>query len=775
MPTFLDELETALRRAAEYNRNDQSPPAAVLWPDAERAWVPLVPRLRERLPLLTLGEYDPESLTGPAIWVRCTLARTVPEAEGLPAGTPVVYLPGVSRAQVRAVDECPKALQPLAELQYRGVLWTQKNGKDWTLAAFLQSADGGLGIPVAADNATRDSLARSLTELAKEAADALGKQGVLSAAFFDGLLNPDPARALLLWMCDPEGQRNALGAERWASFVATCKAQYGLDPVREGELRAGELLGGNSQAGPWGLVWSRFRESPQRFAGIRQLLDRAQPSQPSLDFVEDAPGKWPRTNQQKEEELRRRLCALADRPAPEARSAVLRLEADHCARREWVWASLGEAPLAGALEHLAALAEATEDTLPAASAKELAEKYAAGGWRADGALLQALSCVENAKDVEAVRAVCTSLYKPWLQDVVEAFQGSVAAQPPAPAPGIAEPGQPPAGTCFLFVDALRFDLAQELCQRLRTNGHEPKIAWRFAPLPTVTATAKLGVSPIASLCKPGKEFSAATESDTSISAAVFRRLLEENGYPVFGEEETGDPSGSGWTETGRFDATGHAEGWRLAHRVGDDLDRLARRVAALVEAGWREVRILTDHGWLLLPGGLPKHDLPEHLTTVRKGRCARLTAGAQVELPTVPWRWDAQARIAVAPGIACFVAGKEYEHGGVSLQECVVPEITVVGSSGPTVNAAVTEVEWSGMRCRVTLSGELVGSAVDIRQKAADAGSSVADQRKTPDEAGKTALFVEDDRLEGSPVVIVLLDASGKVVRQRATIAGGET
>jgi hypothetical protein len=48
-------------------------------------------------------------------------------------------MPHVSRQTLRAVEECPDALKPLVELQYRGVVWTQKNGKDWTLEAFLVS------------------------------------------------------------------------------------------------------------------------------------------------------------------------------------------------------------------------------------------------------------------------------------------------------------------------------------------------------------------------------------------------------------------------------------------------------------------------------------------------------------------------------------------------------------------------------------------------------------------------------------------------------------
>ncbi|MFZ1596661.1 MAG: hypothetical protein WAW26_12460, partial [Anaerolineae bacterium] len=57
--TLLDALTAALARAGQYNKNDQCPPAAILWPDKERQWEPLLPVLRSRLPLLTLGDYAP--------------------------------------------------------------------------------------------------------------------------------------------------------------------------------------------------------------------------------------------------------------------------------------------------------------------------------------------------------------------------------------------------------------------------------------------------------------------------------------------------------------------------------------------------------------------------------------------------------------------------------------------------------------------------------------------------------------------------------------------
>ena len=63
---LLDALVAALLRAGQFNKNDQVPPAAILWPDKERQWEPLLPALRERLPLLTLGPYVPAQRSGPA-------------------------------------------------------------------------------------------------------------------------------------------------------------------------------------------------------------------------------------------------------------------------------------------------------------------------------------------------------------------------------------------------------------------------------------------------------------------------------------------------------------------------------------------------------------------------------------------------------------------------------------------------------------------------------------------------------------------------------------
>lgn len=41
--TFFETVTGALAHAGQYNKNDQASPAAILWPDKERQWAPLLP------------------------------------------------------------------------------------------------------------------------------------------------------------------------------------------------------------------------------------------------------------------------------------------------------------------------------------------------------------------------------------------------------------------------------------------------------------------------------------------------------------------------------------------------------------------------------------------------------------------------------------------------------------------------------------------------------------------------------------------------------------
>jgi hypothetical protein len=254
----------------------------------------------------------------------------------------------------------------------------------------------------------------------------------------------------------------------------------------------------------------------------------------------------------------------------------------------------------------------------------------------------------------------------------------------------------------------------------------------------------------------------------------FRKLLAEQGIVFLQPNETGDPSGKAWTEWGSIDKQGHAEQWKLAWRIEEEVNGLLDRVRSLKSAGWSEVRIVTDHGWLLLPGGLPKLELPAYLAESRWGRCAELRATSQVTLTTVDWCWNPDVRIAMASGISCFAKGYEFAHGGLSLQECVAP-VLVVGAAKEVESAArIVELTWSGLRVRAKVEGAS-GLKFDVRTKPADAGTSVIKdgQPVAVADNGTVTALVTDDDLIGTTAAAVVLGGSGEVLAKMNVEIGG--
>src|SRR5205809_5947079 len=80
--TFIEAVKESLAAAGRYNSGDTMPPAAILWTDADGEWQPVVARLRPLLPeLFTLGEYEPDQRTGPAIWLRCVVDGALPDVK----------------------------------------------------------------------------------------------------------------------------------------------------------------------------------------------------------------------------------------------------------------------------------------------------------------------------------------------------------------------------------------------------------------------------------------------------------------------------------------------------------------------------------------------------------------------------------------------------------------------------------------------------------------------------------------------------------------------
>jgi hypothetical protein len=773
--TIIEASRNSLTAAARYNRSDMVAPAAILWTDADSQWEPLVSQLRPLMPeLLTLGEYHPEEKIGPAIWLRCIIERSLPGVDLPEDIIPIIYMPNVSRQTLRAVEECPDSLKPLVELQYRGTVWTQRNGRDWTVEAFLVSEDGGLGLDVARDRHTRRSMITALGQLAVTPLTRLiGKK--LEAEDFDKLMIEDTPRDLLVWMNSSAETQEKWDANKWAAFISRCKSEYGFDPEKDGEIVAGENLGMREDE-IWKNLWRRFEESPLLYPGIPELLRRSKPSG-KLIFDKEP---WPDENDSEEKTLRQELLGLSAKSSAEAKNKIEELEERHKRRRDWVWAKIGQSPLAIALKHLAVMTDEASQSMGGDSADAMASIYRDSGYKADMSAILALASVKSAEDSKAVESALRSIYLPWLDDAARHFQKLITAKPLpsgcAELPGInAEVGE-----CLLFADGLRFDISQRLIAMAEEQQLKVSSNWRWASLPTVTATAKPALSPVAEQIigkQLGEEFRPVTkEGNKPLTIDRFRKLLTSEGYQVLSPSEPGDPDQSdacAWTEFGEIDKLGHNLQSKLASRITEQLELLIERIQDLLKAGWKKVRVITDHGWLLVPGGLPAVKLPKYLTECRWARCAAIKKESKIDFPMANWHWNSHEQFAYGPGVNCFSNGNEYAHGGVTLQECLIPDLLFSLSDVPsTVTAKIKEIWWHGMRCRATIDSGGTKITADLRTKPNDPTSCVTSP-KTVSADGSVSLLVEDDDLEGTMVSLVIVDPSGSVIGKLATTIGG--
>ncbi len=775
----IERLIKILRDSAIFNPEAQVAPACILWPDKDCQWEGVIPLLLSELPeLFVLGEYEPEQRTGPAIWLRCVLAEQIPGALVPKGATPVLYLPGYGRQDLRAVESCPEALKPLVELQYRGAIWSQANAKDWTIMAFLKSDQGGMGLDVAQDNETKSAMRHALPKLLEED-DALLVDKRLDKDYFNTLLTGgDPNRDVLQWLEQGDVFQGTCGANEWKAFVEVCKSRLAFNP-NDGVLAGASKLAAHE--GPWHSVWERYSEAPKRYPNIPNRIRQCKLPIFDLFATAESAGGWPQWNEEQEKSLRSDLLALSQRPEHDARKRILELEEAHAPRRKLVWTELGESPLSLAIKHLAVAAEVSKTTLAAGSVNDLQTRYAEQGWLADDAVLSALACVDKAADVEAVTAAVRAIYLPWLEESARYLQKLVyeSSYPGGTITG-AKDFVASKGECVLFVDGLRFDVARRLSSALNTQGCQVVEAVRWAALPSVTATGKAAVSPVRAKiggtddCDDFEPCLAATGQSLR-GGYHLKKLLNDNHWRVLEHAENGDGQGNAWCEFGDIDKEGHERGWKLAKHIAPLLAEITERIGALLAAGWNSVRVVTDHGWLLMPGKLPTVQMPKVLTDNKWGRCASIKPGASTDERLFPWFWNSSQQFALADGIGCYGKAVDYNHGGLSLQECLTLELVVTqsGSASATQAVEITDIAWRRLRCTVAVDGSFTNLSLDIRTQAGAPASSVVVSVKPLKDNGTASVVVEDEDLQGRAASLVLLNADGELVAEAKTVIGG--
>ena len=762
--TIASELALRLRQAASVS-GDEHPVAAVIWTDAKSEWLPAFEALRRQIPeLLSLGAYNPERGTGPAIWLRCIADRTI-TLEGFPDGdVPIIYAPGYSRAQLRADELGPLEIRPLIDLALRGKVWSQPNTSDWGVISFL-GTQAGLGLNLSGNQSTQQAILSNLLDIVNEPLSELrGKH--LDADFFQVMVAPDVVRSLLKWIDNPDAFKASCAPNVWQAFQSQVLAKFDFDVEADGHTTALEAL--CKGEGEWEQVWQRLGEAPSAYAGVAHRLGSI--SAPDLLASAD---RWFSVFQQRMTEIRESIDSLIGARIQEAIARILQLEAEHGKLRQALWVKMGKGREAVLLEKLAELAKLTATPVAGTNPETFALSHADKGWQADASYVRCLRMAKSDR-LTGFSKVATRIYTQWADDTARAFQ-SAYQRNPLPTLRNFEAVTIPEGCCLVFADGLRFDVGQELASALRTRGLTAEIGWRWSALPSVTATAKPAVTPVAKSFEGlelKEDFAPQTKSGRSVVAAMLRDAMREEGIEIIDSPETAPstPMARGWIEIGKIDQLGHGLEAELAQYLVTEVDQLAGAVQQLVSAGWRTVKIVTDHGWLLLDGKLPKVDLPRHLTESRWGRSAVASTGTPPDTVQVAWFWNPAEVVHTPPGIACFNKSTGYTHGGLSPQECVIPVITIRGEGRAVAAGQISSVAWAGFRCVVDCVGAPTGSRVDIRIGKAAGVSAIPSPKAVPSD-GNLSIPVDDEH-DGKELVVVLLGPDGATLSQKKTKFG---
>ena len=263
-----------------------------------------------------------------------------------------------------------------------------------------------------------------------------------------------------------------------------------------------------------------------------------------------------------------------------------------------------------------------------------------------------------------------------------------------------EPGQ---RVGVMFVDALRYELAQELCEMLEAEdaGDQRELTARLAAIPTVTPIGMTALLPGGDRRRVAyaNDWEITIEDSGNLKDKSARRKWLEHHLPdvqFYNLDKLLNTPADRIPEADVYivfdttlDAVGETASVLAWNTFGTLLQSVKKGIYKLLELGASQVHVVADHGFLLLDeiGEHEKISVRDVPALAKKSRYCVLSLSKgvlgthlgrtdQLRFP-VPGSQDLEAWF--PRGIGCFRTPGPYNyiHGGLSLQELVVPHLRV--------------------------------------------------------------------------------------------------
>lgn len=430
-----------------------------------------------------------------------------------------------------------------------------------------------------------------------------------------------------------------------------------------------------------------------------------------------------------------------------------------------------------ALERAAAMIESAAAVSGGLTGKknltDLMNAYTEGGWsdldRASRLFETALTACTDDDVIAPVVDLCRRRYREAVTALQDSFLAAVQAE-----------GWPPDGasrqtrifdehvapllerrekTAFFMVDSLRYEMGRDLGEALAGTG-EVHVSHAAGVVPTVTGCG------MAALMPGAEGMLRLVEKDGGLVPALGTRLLKTSADRM---KLLADTYGDRFFETTLDDLLGSPKkaaadlkkaelfvvrtqdpdavaenlgAWRARRYLSDVIGDIAAAVRWVVSQGVDRVVISADHGHMMLPE-IPAGDVvqtPPGGWLENKRRC-RLGSGLCGSAGTVTLKaghvgiqGDVQ-EVCLPIGFRVFSEGEGYFHGGLSLQEAVVPVIVFRAGREKQATAGKPEIDVRYRSDKFTsrviglkfhLQSDMFGTPARVRVEAYDGSGAKA-------------------------------------------------